>query len=44
MAPGTIYFDPANLYGGMYVVKPITEGAEIKAFTTLQEAKAHAAS
>ena len=44
MAPGTIYFDPANLYGGMYVVKPITEGAEIKAFTTLQEAEAHARS
>tara|TARA_R100001129_G_scaffold131818_2_gene93450 strand:+ start:7597 stop:8916 length:1320 start_codon:yes stop_codon:yes gene_type:complete len=44
MAAGTIYFDPNNLYGGMYVAKPTTEGAEVKAFTTLQEAQAHAAS
>jgi hypothetical protein len=44
MAAGTIYFDPNNLYGGMYVAKPTTEGAEVKAFTTLQEAEAHARS
>ena len=44
MATGTVYYDPANLYGGMYVAKPTTEGAESKAFTTLEEAQAHAAS
>jgi len=44
MAAGTIYFDPNNLYGGMYVAKPTTEGVDVKAFTTLEEAQAHAAS
>jgi len=44
MATGTVYYDPANLYGGMYVAKPRTPGAESKPFTTLEEAQAHARS
>jgi len=44
MAAGTVYYDPANLYGGMYVAKPTTPDAEVKSFTTLVEAQAHARS
>jgi len=44
MAAGTVYYDPANLYGGMYVAKPTTPDAEVKSFTTLAEAQAHARS
>ena len=44
MAAGTVYYDPANLYGGMYVAKPTTPDAEVKSFTTLAEAEAHARS
>jgi|MDTB01.3.fsa_nt_gb hypothetical protein len=44
MAAGTVYYDPANLYGGMYVAKPRTPGAESKPFNDLSEAQAHARS